>query len=298
MNLQMRSRMLRSSSHHHTTTRAAILRGRRSPPPGASIGFRELTLTLLLRRSPVLRHMVKAAQALFAAQRRTWWRLRRGGVVRSYLSGQAITKLQIGTGANPIPGWLNTDLNPTQADRSEGHVIFLDATRQFPFADATFDYIYLEHMIANVPYSAGRRLLTECARVLRPGGRIRIATPDLTRLLDLYQNRNDPDPEEQAYIQWIADTFLDGPRHATPQFVVNNAFRAWGHHFHYDEELLQSSLRESGFVAIRRREVGQSEDPHLRNVEGHGRAVGSEAMNAFETLVLEGSVPDFEKARR
>lgn len=199
-------------------------------------------------------------------------------------------KLQIGTGQFPTPGWLNTDIDPTlwRASKPEGPpVIFLDATRPFPFADATFHYVYLEHVIAQFSYDTASRMLAECRRVLRPGGRIRIAAPDLARLLELYQHRNDPSPDEVAYVRWVADTLLGDRRRATAPFVLNNHFRAWGHQFLFDEETLRGLLTDVGFNDHRRYSVGESDAPELRGLETHGRAVGSDAMNAFGTMVVE-----------
>jgi hypothetical protein len=113
----------------------------------------------------------------------------------------------------------------------------------------------------------------------------------MTRLLELYEHRNDPTPEEALYVQWIATTFLGDSRRAAVPFVLNNAFRSWGHQFLFDEETLRAILAEVGFTGLRRYAVGESDDPELRGLETHGRAVGSEAMNAFETMVLEAERP-------
>jgi predicted SAM-dependent methyltransferase len=55
-----------------------------------------------------------------------------------------------------------------------------------------FDYVFSEHMIEHVSYAEGLLMLRECLRVLKPGGRIRIATPSLEVLLDLYKPSKTP----------------------------------------------------------------------------------------------------------
>jgi predicted SAM-dependent methyltransferase len=242
-----------------------------------------------VRRSPTLSHAAKAAQASLVAVRQATWIQRRRSAIRRYLDGHEIKKLQLGTGTLPTPGWLNTDLDPTlgRTVTADGPpVIFLDVTRRFPFLDATFDYAAAEHLIEHLHYDAGRRMLAECARVLRPGGRIRIATPDLERLLNLYEQRHRLSSEQEAYIRWTADMWLE-PDRASVAFVINNAFHAWGHQFLFDEDTLRATLAEVGFTAIDRFAVRESDDAHLQGLETHGCACGNEAMVAFETMVLE-----------
>src|SRR5438477_50522 len=82
-----------------------------------------------------------------------------------------------GAGFNSLPGWLNTDLEPKSAS-----VIYLDAAKPLPFAYSTFDYIFSEHVIEHIPYPQGLSMLKECFRVIKPGGTIRIATPNLEQI--------------------------------------------------------------------------------------------------------------------
>ena len=71
--------------------------------------------------------------------------------------------------------------------------VYMDATALFPLPDASFDYIFSEHVIEHMSYADGGRMLRECLGVLKPGGRIRIATPNLVRLLGLYAARPERD---------------------------------------------------------------------------------------------------------
>jgi predicted SAM-dependent methyltransferase len=254
-----------------------------------------------LRVSPTAYHSGKTLQAGAHAIRRTWWRTRRLHVIRRYLARPGTKRLELGTGEMPAAGWLSSDVDPrrsVEGDRTARRpVIYLDATKRFPFPDDVFDYVRSEHMIEHLPHESARLMLRECARVLRPSGRIRIATPDLDRLVDLYRNRRAQRPEESAYIRWVAASLMGDPARAQPIFVLNNAFRAWGHMFLYDEELLRSMLSDAGFADIRRYEVGESDDGELVRGERHGQIVENEAASRFETLVLEATKPNPASAR-
>jgi predicted SAM-dependent methyltransferase len=203
------------------------------------------------------------------------------GRMRRYCASQTTRKLQLGAGPTILEGWLCTDILP-ESDQ----VLYLDVTEPFPFDDNVFDYIYCEHMIEHLSWHEGLSMLKECRRILKPGGAIRIATPDLTVLLGLYAGEHDP--ASARYIDWIMDKFLaDMPAHRAA-FVINNAFRNWGHHFLYNYDLLQMAMREAGFRDVRRYATGESDDDHLRGLEFHGKNVDAFEMANFETMAVEG----------
>ena len=234
-----------------------------------------------LKRIRPLRAAYRSLQTGLTHVRRVVGLPLRPALVSRYLARSPEPKLQLGAGAVRMPGWHNTDGYPVSFA-----IVSVDAGRRLPFADATFTHVFSEHHIEHMPYLAGRSMLRDCHRVLRPGGRIRIATPDLDTLLGLHSSARSP--EQERYIRWITDTWM-------PELggiyrdvlVINNAFRAWGHQCVYDEATLRESLEAAGFVEVKRQAPGQSDDPRLRNLESHGSAVGNVELNWFETMVLE-----------
>ena len=208
--------------------------------------------------------------------------------IEAYVASHAVRKLHLGAGPGSPPGWLSTDVT-----RSET-VVYLDATEEFPIADRAFDYVFSEHMIEHMPWQSGLAMLKECHRILKPGGTIRVATPDLAVLLGLYGAERDPRGER--YIRWIVDRCLPEPRAYKASFVINNAFRSWGHQFLYDAELLEMALRDAGFAGIRRCRYGESADANLRGIESHGRNIGDQEIAAFETMVFEAGRPPDQRA--
>jgi len=234
-----------------------------------------------LKRSQFL---VGLAQALRGLRRDVCvlvWLIKRNGKIVDYLNAHPVRKLQIATSNNLLPGWLNTDIFLNQDT-----VVYLDATRRFPFDDNTFDYVMAEHMIEHVEYREAQVMLRECFRVLKPGGRVRVATPDLRFLLALY-SREKTD-FQRHYIEWAVARFLPEVRACKDVFVINNFFHAWGHRFLYDQETLYYALSTSGFCGIMFYKPGDCEDPVLKNLESHGRELQAEDINQFETIVVEG----------
>jgi predicted SAM-dependent methyltransferase len=198
-----------------------------------------------------------------------------------YIAANSLRKLHVGCGDHLLPGWLNADILPG------ANTIALDATRRFPFPANSFDYVFSEHMIEHIPYESGRDMLTEIFRVLKPGGRVRVATPDLQFLIDLY--RRDKTPVQQAYIVWSAATFAGSGLPPTDAVVINNFFREWGHQFIYDEKTLTALMQNVGFGSVIRISVGQSSDPNLRELENVSRM--PDGFLELETFVLEGTKP-------
>jgi len=212
-------------------------------------------------------------------------RISRRNAIKRYLESNEIKKLQLGAGITSLAGWLNTDVDI----KSDG-VVYLDVTQPFPIDNDTFDYVYGEHVIEHISWHDGLGMLQECRRILKPGGTIRIATPDLKVLLGLYVH--DPNPIQDRYIRWITDEHMTDIPVYRASFVINNAFRKWGHQFLYDGESLKMVLEIAGFSDIKQASPDQSMDKNLRGIEAHGKNVGDEEMTAFETMVFEAKCPN------
>jgi len=226
--------------------------------------------------------------------RRTRHRFSDPGTIRAYVAANEVRRLQLGAGPNALAGWLNTDIAPAGPG-----VAYLDATRPFPLTDETFDYVFSEHQIEHIEARHALPMLRECFRVLKPGGHLRIATPDLAVVIGLYEGSGAPAERYLEYVIGLARGDADSGRGATAidaltatpagrrAFVINEVVRWYGHRFIYDEPTLTSLLEQAGFMGVERREVGESGDEMLRGLESHAEAAGDPEMNRFETLVLE-----------
>ncbi len=191
-------------------------------------------------------------------------------------------KLHVGCGKHLLGGWINADRDPVEG------AIYLDASRPLPFSDSNFDYIFSEHFIEHLEYEAGAQYLRECFRILRPGGIVRTATPDLRFVFDLY-----PEPKSathRAYVDWIARHHVPYGAEPTAAFVVNNFFHGHGHRFIHDVQTLTTLLERAGFLEVERCALGKSRHEALRGIEGHGAEL-PEGFNELEAFVLEATKP-------
>jgi predicted SAM-dependent methyltransferase len=200
--------------------------------------------------------------------------------IERYLATTGVRKLQIGAGTNSLPGWLNTDIEPREGQA------FLDAMKPFPIPDNSLKYIYSEQVIEHLPFDGGMVMLRESYRVLVPGGKLRVATPNLRQLVALF----DQDHTEAERRFMTAQLKLEGfsvKEPERPLFVMNMYFHLWGHQFLYDQQTLRSALESVGFRDVRFLRHGESDDPELRNVERHIDVVGSD-IDKYVTMIVEG----------
>lgn len=202
-----------------------------------------------------------------------------------YLSEPGVRGLHIGAGGNIREGWLNTNWYPIRPWGARA--IFMDATAQFPLPDNAFDYIFTEHMIEHVPYAGGLSMLRESFRVLKPGGKLRISTPDMAFLMDLLAPSLTP--LQEAYVGWASENFLRNGEPPTALSVVNNFVRDWGHAYIYDRATIESALAQVGFVDITPFQVNESDDTELRGIDHPDRFPGDYLQ--LESMIYQATKP-------
>ncbi len=125
--------------------------------------------------------------------------------------------------------------------RSRG-IEHADAARRLPLEDRSVDVLYSSHMLEHLDREEAAGFLREAMRVLRPGGVLRIAVPDLRKEVSRYGETGDADafvagllvcqPKLKTLRQKL-QFLLVGPRH---------------HHWMYDGASLCGLLRAHGFV--------------------------------------------------
>jgi len=110
--------------------------------------------------------------------------------------------LNLGCGDRFHSDWTNLDALP--ADPSiQSH----DLREGIPFPDGEFDAVYHSHLLEHFPKRSAIPFLSECHRVLRPGGTIRVAVPDLERTARTYiqalELATDGDEAWQLNYDWV-----------------------------------------------------------------------------------------------
>ena len=124
--------------------------------------------------------------------------------------------------------------------------------------------------------------------MLKQNGRIRISTPDLSFLIELYQKEKNK--AQNDYLEFSVERYLNNQTPVEDVYVINNFFRDWGHQFIHDIKSLSFILHSCGFDSIKRYPVKESDDPHLQNLEQHGNEITAD-FNELESMVVEAVKP-------
>ena len=160
-------------------------------------------------------------------------------------------KLHIGCGDCYKENWINIDINSTiKVD------LLHDASKPFPYIDNSIDFIYNEHFIEHLSLEDGIKFINEMYRILKKGGVMRIACPDLDLIIDQYINNS-----------WKEDFNKAGLSVSNKCEMLNISMRSWEHKYIYNYEDLELRLKNCGFIDISRKELSQSAIPELRGIE-------------------------------
>lgn len=137
---------------------------------------------------------------------------------------ETAVRINVGCGQTPTAGWRNFDnslslrlsgiplaskilrrlglLTDAQSRfivfAKKSGVEFGDAVGGLNLGDGTVEVIYTSHMLEHLDRREAMRFLCESMRLLRPGGLIRIAVPDIRKLVSDYTASGDADAFVEA----------------------------------------------------------------------------------------------------
>lgn len=156
--------------------------------------------------------------------------------------------LNIGCGDTYHIDWVNLDVASTSPN-----VQVYDIQQGIPYANQSFDVCYSSHMLEHLAKADANTLISECFRVLRSKGIVRIVVPDLEAIVRAYLNalaqvENGVLDAIQDY-DWMMLELYDQ--------VVRN--KSGGEMAHY---LQRADLRNQVFIQSR---IGSEVEKHWRS---------------------------------
>jgi predicted SAM-dependent methyltransferase len=224
-----------------------------------------------------------------------------------------IAGINVGCGTSPcdLPGWENVDkavnarirnvpglrrllgvlgLLPGAEDRWPKRLKVHDIRKGLPYKENSLLYVYSSHCFEHLYLDQAMKLLRECFRVLKPGGILRLAVPDLESYCRQYmegvQNNG-----RTGQGEFPADVFVRRllmVREAAPRGIVDRWFKpVLGKHtihcWQYDWQSLSARFLEVGFTNVKHCSYRQSAIPDINSLDL--------AEKASESLYVEGTKP-------
>jgi predicted SAM-dependent methyltransferase len=168
----------------------------------------------------------------------------------------------------PDPGWINSDRKA-----GPGIDISCDILDGLPFEDGTIDYVVSIHALPELSYEEQVPALLELRRVLKSGGILRLALPDVDRGIRAYQSGN-------------RDYFLvpdDEVESLGAKFVVHMLWYGYSRTL-FNFDLIDELLIKAGYAHVTLCEYRQTSGPFAEIVELDNRE--------RESLFVEAVKPD------
>jgi predicted SAM-dependent methyltransferase len=110
--------------------------------------------------------------------------------------------LNLGCGNKIHKDWINVDFNKTG-----DNVVAYDLKKGIPFKNNEFDLVYHSHLLEHFSKKQGEIFIHECHRVLKPGGIIRVAVPDLEQIvleyIGILKKLDEGDEDAKNDYNWI-----------------------------------------------------------------------------------------------
>jgi predicted SAM-dependent methyltransferase len=175
--------------------------------------------------------------------------------------------IHLGCGKRYIPGWIHVDVDdyPHIAHRSAAYPLPM-------FADRHADLIYASHFFAYYDRFEAQQVLREWLRVLKPGGVLRLSTPDFEKVVEVYGKTQDL----KLFYGFLYGRYetLAGPIY---------------YRMTYDYRTLEEAMLSAGFRAVRRYDwrrtihrdyddYSQSYLPHMDKEHGTMMSLNVEAL--------------------
>jgi predicted SAM-dependent methyltransferase len=215
------------------------------------------------------------------------------------------TKVNVGSGGQAVAGWLNVDKSPAvvlarwrrvrralafagvltdqQRQGFSTDVVYGDATKRLRFSDRSVDFLYCSHMIEHLSREQGMGFLIEVMRILKPGGMIRLATPDLAQLVSQYVADAGCDPSRAGdafvsrmhFYHQTDGSFLRG--------LISRYLSGHWHQWLYDNASLSALLNGAGFAEINECQFRQGAFPDLQQIESRADSLFVQATKPLDT---------------
>lgn len=193
-----------------------------------------------------------AASGLRDNARGLWVAATRGRTMAAIEASGEELRVALGSGTTPPDGWVGLDFH-----RKGDNVYKADLRMPLPLRDASVSAVLAEHVLEHLFYDELEPLMAELWRVIRPGGVLRVVSPDACAIARLVlagpEARHTAEVEYDRGIHRWPDDGLAWAR------SINRVSHQWGQHKSLlSAAMLEPLLEAAGFADIVAPEPGTS----------------------------------------
>ena len=180
-----------------------------------------------------------------------------------------LVKLNIGSFINMYHyGWINIDkINLSEFAEQNGYIFRQeDISNHIPYGNNSVDIIIASHFLEHLDREGGKKFLSECSRVLKPKGIIRITVPDTELITKKYIDKS---ISECGHFNAGVEKSDDDTQSLYELLLA-------GHKTVYDFDSLSKFLSKTGFDNVKKMEFNKSK---LKEIE-------TQTIDMYPTLSL------------
>jgi predicted SAM-dependent methyltransferase len=196
-------------------------------------------------------------------------------------------KINLGCGTNYVDGYENLDKSPNvwlsrfsflkkvlfflklidsnQMKTWNPNIIYKDI-RRMNYPEKYVTHIYSSHTLEHIYYWEAQKVIKDCYLMLKPGGKIRLALPDLDAFIDKYvlSRKETPTSAALEFDTELLSYPLNKPSYN--QYLINIFFNHV-HKWHPTKAVVIEMLRENGFIEICEKPFRSGDFPDLEKLE-------------------------------
>jgi predicted SAM-dependent methyltransferase len=209
-------------------------------------------------------------------------------------------RLHLGCGLVAPENWLNVDGSPQAwlarkpliksilkqtgvsfaQNQWPSNILYLNLDRPLRFQDNHFEAVYASHLLEHLYRDQAMQLVTECQRILAPGGIIRLVVPDLETLSRQYlESANEAKGNEMPADRFMRRLMTHSASRPNGLLGIYRQMTSFhDHKWMYDSPSLVSLLEECGFMEVTAMKCHQSNIPDIKVIEKPERIENGEGI--------------------
>lgn len=159
-------------------------------------------------------------------------------------------KLEVGSGGNPQPGYIHCDCDESMPDL---HILCRMGEETLPISDGSVSELLSNHSCEHVKWVFLDALLKDWNRVLVPGGKLFLRTPDLEFICKTYlegKTTKESPTDEAAMVRVFGE--CESTQWAIIKLFAGQDYLGNVHYYALDFPTLKSVLERYGFERVER----------------------------------------------